>query len=122
VVITWLAVIAWRSRLSASPSLAVAIRSGLLVLVAAQLVGALMIARGMLLVFSGRAQAAYDTAGSLKPAHAVAMHGILVLPLLAYGLSFVEWPESRRVQVVHVASAAYAVLTALVFAFSLRSA
>ena len=118
VVISWLMVIAWRTRPPVADSLRVAIRMGLSILVAAQLVGALMIARGMLLVFSGHPQVAYDTAGSLKPVHGVAMHGILVLPLLAYALSFVDWPEPRRLQIIRVASAAYVLLTVLVFAWS----
>lgn len=115
IVIAWLAVIAWRTRPPVADSLRVAIRMGLLILVAAQLVGAMMIARGMLLVFSGNPQAAYDTAGSLKPAHGVAMHGILVLPLLAYALSLVDWPEERRLQVVRLSAAVYVTLTALAF-------
>jgi hypothetical protein len=118
VVIAWLTVIAWRTRPPVADSLRVAIRMGLLILVAAQIVGALMIARGMLLVFSGNPQAAYNTAGSLKPAHGVAMHGILVLPLLASALSLVDWPEQRRLRIMRVASAAYLVLTVLVFASS----
>jgi len=118
VVITWLMVVAWRRRPPVADSLGLAIRMGLSILVAAQLVGALMIARGMLLIFSGSPQAAYDTAGSLKPVHGVAMHGILVLPLLAYALSFVEWPEQRRLQIIRVASAAYVLLTAFVLAWS----
>jgi hypothetical protein len=118
VVIAWLAVIAWRTRPPVADSLRVAMRMGLLILVAAQLVGALMIARGMLLVFSGNPQAAYYTAGSLKPAHGVAMHGILVLPLLAYALSLIDWPEPRRLQIIRVASTAYVLLTVLVIAWS----
>jgi hypothetical protein len=72
----------------------------------------------MLLVFSGDAGAAYYTAGSLKPAHAVAMHGILVLPLFAYALSLVDWPEQRRLHIMRFASAAYVLLTILVFAWT----
>jgi len=119
VVITWLAVVAWRSHRPVSPSLRLAIRMGLSILVAAQLVGAAMIARGMLLVFSGNAQAAYFTAGSLKPTHGIAMHGILVLPLLAYGLSLVDWPEQRCLHIIRIASAAYVLLTVVVFAYSI---
>jgi hypothetical protein len=70
-----------------------------------------------LLVFSGNPQAAYDTAGSLKPVHGVAMHGILVLPLLAYALSFVDWPEQRRLQIIRVASAAYVLVMVVVLAW-----
>jgi len=117
-VISWLMVAAWRRRPPVEDSFRVAIRLGLSILVAAQLVGALMIARGMLLVFAGNPQAAYDTAGSLKPVHGVAMHGILVLPLLAYALSFVDWPEQRRLHIIRVASAAYVLLTIVIFVWS----
>ena len=117
IVITWLAVLAWRTRPHAPASLGLAIRVGLSILVAAQLIGALMIARGMLQVFAGNPQVAY-TAGSLKPTHAVAMHGILGLPLPAYALSFVDWPEQRCLRIVRVASAAYVLLIVVSVAYS----
>jgi hypothetical protein len=79
-------------------------------------VGALMIAKGMMLVFAGDPQAAYATGGTLKPPHAVAMHAILVLPALAWLSSFANWSERRRVGIVLVASAGYVTLTAAVAA------
>ena len=83
-------------------------------LVGAVVVGALMIAKGMRLVFAGDPQAAYITGGTLKPTHAVTMHAILVLPALAWLLSFAHLSERRRLAVVLVASAGYAVLAGVV--------
>jgi hypothetical protein len=68
-----------------------------------------MIARGMMLVFAGNPAAAYATGGALKPMHAVTMHGILVLPLLAWLLSFADWSERDRLRVVLLVSTAYLV-------------
>jgi hypothetical protein len=42
------------------------------------------------------------------------MHGILLLPGLAWLLSFTEWSEQRRVVVVWVAAAGYLVLIGVV--------
>jgi hypothetical protein len=74
------------------------------------IVGAVMIAKGMRLVFSGDPQAAYATGGTLKPTQAVTMHAIMVLPLLAWLLAFADWPERRRVRVVWLATVAYMLL------------
>lgn len=57
----------------------VAIRTGFLILCGAMATGAMMIARGMMLVFDGNAPAAYATGGALKATHAVSMHAILIL-------------------------------------------
>ena len=76
--------VAFRSHPRLPTSLRIAIRIGFVTLFTSLVVGALMIAKGMVLVFRGNPQAAYATAGSLKPTHAVTMHAILVLPLLAW--------------------------------------
>jgi hypothetical protein len=86
-------------------SLRIAIRIGFVILLMSLAVGALMIAKGMRLVFAGDPQAAYATGGALKPTHAAAMHAILVLPLLAWLLSFTDWSERRRVGVVLLGTA-----------------
>jgi hypothetical protein len=52
-----------------------------------------MIAKGMLLVFHGDPQAAYANGGMVKPTHGVMMHDGLVLPALAWLLSFSNWNE-----------------------------
>lgn len=110
VVILALTVAAFRRSTTLPISLRVAVQVGFAALVGAVLVGAFMIARGMTLVFSGDPQAAYTTGGALKPTHAVLMHAILVLPALAWLLSFVNWTEQRRLGVVLAAAAGYAIV------------
>jgi hypothetical protein len=102
-----LTVAAFRMNPSLPISLLVAIRVGFATLVGAVVVGALMIAKGMLLVFRGDPQAAYATGGVLKPTHAVALHAILVLPALAWLLSFTNWSEERKLRLIAVAAAGY---------------
>ncbi len=97
-------------------SLRVATRIGFVALCGAMATGAAMIARGMALVFGGNPDAAYATGGTLKPTHAVTMHAILVLPALAWVLSFANWTERRRLAIVLIASSGYIVLAAVVAA------
>jgi hypothetical protein len=97
-----------------APSMALAVRAGLVVLLVAFATGAVMVARGVTESRSGAARLAYDTAGSLKPLHAVAMHAVLVLPALAWLLAHTAWAEERRLRLVGVAVAADAVLTAVI--------
>jgi hypothetical protein len=97
-------------------SLRVAIQIGFIALCGAMATGAAMIARGMMLVFGGNPAAAYATGGTLKPTHAVAMHAILVLPALAWVLSFANWSERRRLVMVLIASGGYIALAAVVAA------
>jgi hypothetical protein len=42
------------------------------------------------------------------------MHGILVLPLLAWLLSFADWPERRRLGVVLLGAAGYTLMAGVV--------
>ncbi len=97
-----------------APSLRLAVRAGLVVLLVALATGAVMIGRGVVAARGGDPQLAYTTAGSLKPLHAVAMHAILVLPALAWILRFTRYPEPLRLLVVRIAVAADAVLTAVI--------
>ncbi len=113
-IIVSLTLASFRAHTRVPISMMLAIRIGFLVLDASLVVGALMIAKGMSLVFAGNPQAAYATAGSLKPIHAATMHAILVLPALAWLLSFVNWAERRRVQVVVLGSVGYAILAVMV--------
>ncbi|UOX88951.1 hypothetical protein MUY14_46055 [Amycolatopsis sp. FBCC-B4732] len=98
----------------AAPSLRLAVRAGLLVLLVALATGAVMVGRGVVAARGGDPQLAYTTAGALKPLHAVAMHAILVLPGLAWLLRSTRRPEAHRLLVVKVAVAADAVLTAVI--------
>jgi hypothetical protein len=105
-----LTVAAFRANPSVPISLLVAIRAGFATLLGAMAVGALMIAKGMLLVFRGDPQAAYATGGVLKPTHAVALHAILVLPAFAWLLSFANWSEERKLRLVAIGAAGYIAL------------
>ena len=107
---------AFRHNPTVPTSLRIAIQIGFISLVGAVIVGALMIAKGMTLVFAGRPQEAYATGGTLKPIHAVTMHAILVLPALAWLLSFANWSERRRIVVVLVGAAGYALVAGVVSA------
>jgi hypothetical protein len=107
-------IVAFRANAAVPLSLRIAIQTGFIALSAAMAIGAVMIGRGMTLVFSGNAPIAYASGGLFKPIHAVTMHGILVLPALAWMLSFTEWSEVRRVRVIVAAAAAYVVLVATV--------
>jgi len=109
-----LTVAAFRANPTVPISLRVAIQIGFLTLCTSLVVGALMIAKGMLLVIEGAPQAAYAIGGSLKPTHAVTMYAILVLPVLAWLLSFANWSERRRLAVVLLGAAGYVVLAVVV--------
>jgi hypothetical protein len=113
VVIAYLTAASWRKATAVPPvppSMRLALRAGFLALDVALAIGAVMIAIGVVDVTNGDQQAAYGVGAQWKPAHAVPMHGILVLPLLAWLLARVPWPESRRVRVVTLAVAGYALL------------
>jgi hypothetical protein len=100
--------------------LGLAIRAGFVALVGAQIAGGVMIATGMRLVFGGDPLGAYATGGWLKPVHGVLMHGILVLPLLAWLMAKSHWDERSQMRGVHTAIAVYAlvVTVSVVMAFN----
>jgi hypothetical protein len=109
-----LTIASFRPNPSIPPSLRTAIQAGFMALLGSMAVGGLMIAKGVRLVIGGNPAAAYATGGTLKPMHAVMMHGILALPVLAWVLSYSSWSERRRLAIVVAATAGYAVLTAFV--------
>lgn len=114
VIIAAFALAAFRANPQVPISLRIAIRIGFVTLCTSLAVGALMIAKGMRLVLARDPQAAYLTGGTLKPTHMVTMHAILVLPALAWLLSFANWPERRRVAVMLLGAAGYLVLAVVV--------
>jgi len=83
-----LTIAAFRRRPKAPANLVLAIRVGFLSLLGAQVVGAVMIAIGMRHVFGGDVQSAYATNGILKWTHGLLMHGILIVPALAWAASY----------------------------------
>ena len=66
-------------------------------------------------VSSGIESAAiFGAAGNMKVPHAVTLHAIQVLPLLAWLLLFSKWDESRRTKITLVAAAGYIGLAAVI--------
>jgi hypothetical protein len=109
---------AFRGAGESSPSMRLAVRYGFVVLAVAMGVGAAMIATGVPMTRTDP-RAAFETAGFLKPAHAVTMHAILVLPGLAWLLTFTAWAEPVRLRIVRLGVAGYTVLSAVVLAESI---
>ncbi|MDQ1749936.1 MAG: hypothetical protein QOE71_992 [Pseudonocardiales bacterium] len=114
-----LGVTAFRRRIDGPPSMELALRAGFALLIAGLGSGVAMIVRGTTLTRSGHVTAAYDTGGYLKLFHAVTLHAVLVLPLLAWWLSRTDATESRRTTIVAVATTGYVVAAAGALAVSL---
>ncbi len=122
VVVVVLTFMSFRAQPATAAGMRIAIRIGFVILVGAMATGGLMIAKGMRLVFAGNPQAAYLTGGSLKPTHAVTMHAILVLPLIAWVLSHTPLSERRQMWVVSVVAAGYALVAGVVAVANLTGA
>jgi hypothetical protein len=105
--------------LGASPSMRLAVQAGFGTFLAAMTFGGIMIARGVVEVMTGSQQLAYTVAGSLKPAHAILMHGVLLLPALAWLLSRTQPSEQTRLRVVRLAIWIYITVSALVSGLAL---
>jgi hypothetical protein len=88
-------------RQDAPPSLAWAIRTGLVLMIVGQAVGVQMVA--------ARSNT-YGAAGALKVPHAVTLHAVQVLPALALLLVLVDVSERRRVRIVALAALGYLAL------------
>jgi hypothetical protein len=121
-IIIVLTVAVFRHHRALPPPLGLAIRAGFVALIGAQVAGGVMIATGMRLVFSGDPQSAYAMGGWLKPIHGVLMHGILVLPLLAWLMARSDWDERTQIRGVHTAIAVYALVVAVVLMSALNAA
>jgi hypothetical protein len=98
--------------LRAAPSMQLAIRAGLLILVAGQVLGQLILLNGATVLHkdpgAGLAQAnVFGLAGQMKVPHAVALHAIQVLPGLAWLLSFAALTERVRLRMVVLATLGY---------------
>jgi len=108
-----LTILSLRAAPDTAPSMRLAVRAGLVILMGAMVTGAVMIAVGVTLVNGGDQQGAYETAGWLKPTHAVTMHAVGVLPALAFVLACTNLDERRRARIVGCGVWAYG-LAALV--------
>jgi cation transporter-like permease len=80
-----------------------------------------MIVRGEVLIGQGHRAAAYDSMGFVKVAHALGLHGVVVLPALAWLLARQPGSEERRRELVAYAVVAYALLTAGALAWGIVS-
>jgi hypothetical protein len=119
VILGALAVAAFSPIPAVRASMRLALRAGFVTLIIGLLTGAAMIARGVIEVNTGHQQEAYKLVGFLKPVHGVSLHGVLVLPALAWLLSFTAWDEARRTRVVMIATAGYGLVIAAALAYSL---
>jgi hypothetical protein len=97
-----------------SPGLRLAVRVGFASLLVALAVGAVMIAIGTSTARTVSLAAAYDAAVVLVPAHAAAMQGILVLPLLAWLTDLVRWPAATRFRVTALGCVGYVVCAGVI--------
>ncbi|CAM5265620.1 hypothetical protein [Streptomyces narbonensis] len=113
-VVVALTVAALRPQPTVAPSMRLALRAGLVALTGSMAAGAVMIAYGLTLEGAGRVAEAYRSAGFLRPAHAVTMHAVLLLPSLAWLLSRTRRPEAERLRLLRFTVAVYAVGAALV--------
>jgi hypothetical protein len=113
------AVVALRGRVVGPPSMVLAVRAGFALLLAGLASGIAMIAVGTTAMRTGSAAHAYDVTGFLKGFHAVTLHGVLVLPALAWLLGRRTDDERRRYLVVRAAVAAYGVAAIVVLAVNL---
>jgi hypothetical protein len=98
--------------IQATPSMTLAIRAGLLILLVAQAVGGWMIQHGVGPASDGTTTGltTFGVAGVMKVPHAVAIHAIQVLPTLAWLLSFTTLGERRRVTLMGIAILGYVAL------------
>jgi hypothetical protein len=108
-------------RTTAPAPMAVAIRWGLVGLLAAQASGVWMLGHGLALVDADadplrQSMSTVGAAGSMKFAHAVPMHAIQVLAVLAWLLSRSGLPQRRQTQLVALAVVGYAGLFAVALA------
>jgi hypothetical protein len=114
VTITGMTLAAFRSVGAQSDAMRLALRFGFVTLLVALGVGAAMIATGATAARGPNPEVAYTTAGFLKPAHAVTMHAILVIPALAWLLSFTRWSENQQLKIIRLSVVGYSTLSLVV--------
>ena len=98
---------AYRANPSVPPSMRLAVRAGFVAFLCALAIGAFMIFLGVREARTVSQAAAYTVAVAFKSGHAATMHGILILPMLAWLTSYVDIPEARRVRIVALACLGY---------------
>ncbi|MFL6125708.1 hypothetical protein [Actinophytocola sp.] len=105
---------AFRAGRRQTPAMRLALRFGFATLLVALAAGAAMIATGSVAARGPNPSIAYETAGFLKPAHAVTMHAILVIPALAWLLTFTRWSENQQTNIVRLGIVGYATLSLVI--------
>ncbi|WP_173526419.1 hypothetical protein [Nonomuraea antri] len=118
-VVVAMTIAAFRPNPAVPPSVRLAVRAGFATLLAAMAVGGVMIARGVIAVTTGDQRLAYTIGTSMKPAHAVLMHGVLLLPALAWLLSHTRRAERDRVRLVRLATWTYVAVAGAVSVLAL---
>jgi hypothetical protein len=101
-----------------------ALGAGWLIFLAAMAFGVLMVVTATNILAApgddpAAQQAAYSSAGWLKPAHAITMHAVLLLPALAWLTSCAPWSPARRFRALAIATAGYTLLAIAVVAVTL---
>lgn len=119
-VLGFFAVTAIRGRVDGPPSTVLAQRAGWVLLLVGLLSGAAMIARGTIGRRTGdSAERVYAVTGFVKDFHGVTMHGVLVLPALAWWLGRLDLTEGVRLRSVRIAVAAYGAAAVVVLVLDL---
>ncbi|WP_433790476.1 hypothetical protein [Actinoplanes sp. CA-252034] len=112
------AVTALRGRMRGPADMRLAVRAGFALMLVSLASGVAMVARGTVLFRTVSPRAAYEMGGFLKPVHGVALHAVLVLPLLAAVLLRLGRDDRERLWVVGAAVVAYVVAAVVALALS----
>lgn len=104
----------------ADPAMVIGVRVGMLVLIASQILGGAIIANGEIIDKAPQETdlAIFGAAGVMKLPHAVTMHAIQVLPILALLLTATALTSARKRRIMWIASAGY---TGLIVAVLLQT-
>ncbi|MDI6101066.1 hypothetical protein QLQ12_20850 [Actinoplanes sp. NEAU-A12] len=112
------AVVALRGRVRGGADMRLAVGAGFGLMLICLVSGVAMVARGSILYRTASPAVAYETAGFLKPAHGIALHAVLVLPLLAALLRRLSRDERARHRMVAVATGLYCAATGAALVWS----
>lgn len=121
VVLGTFAAYAVAGRTAAPGEMRTALRWGFIHLLAGCAAGAAMIAYGTEIMRTASPELAYQVTGFLKGFHAVALHGVLVLPALAVLVGRMDVTRSRRMRIVRGGTSVYTVAALVVLAYDIAT-